>query len=181
MHGLSTFGPCWVGVGWRAPDSVSLCKGKTGITVTSLMTTLSVNSLIWGTSSYSTNVVSPTLHFQHLKSLYTATQSLQYVRFTLYCIFFHEKLSHGHQHYWTERKCDFIVITMMWGKWFVCLNNETCKEIVYIFPNLFSLGPDEMEILLQFIYGAIMDLPPGANAGYLNCNIFLILRVPQNK
>lgn len=29
-----------------------------------------------------------------------------------------------------------------------------------------------MEILLQFIYGAIMDLPPGANAGYLNCNIF---------
>lgn len=35
-----------------------------------------------------------------------------------------------------------------------------------------------MEILLQFIYGAIMDLPPGANAGYLNCIFFSI---PQNK
>lgn len=29
-----------------------------------------------------------------------------------------------------------------------------------------------MDILLQFIYGAIMDLPPGANAGYLNCYFF---------
>lgn len=60
----------------------------------------------------------------------------------------------------------------MWGKGFVCLNNETCKQIVYIFPNYSSLGPDEMEILLQFIYGAIMDLPSGANAGYLNCIFF---------
>lgn len=32
--------------------------------------------------------------------------------------------------------------------------------------NCSSLGPDEMEILLQFMYGAIVDLPPGANAGY---------------
>lgn len=30
----------------------------------------------------------------------------------------------------------------------------------------FSLGPDEMEILLQFMYGAIVDLPPGASARY---------------
>lgn len=30
----------------------------------------------------------------------------------------------------------------------------------------FSLGPDEMEILLQFMYGAIVELPPGASARY---------------
>lgn len=37
---------------------------------------------------------------------------------------------------------------------------------MFIDVNLFSLGPDEMEILLQFMYGAVMDLPSGANARY---------------
>ena len=30
----------------------------------------------------------------------------------------------------------------------------------------FSLGPEEMEVLLQFMYGAILDLPPGSNLWY---------------
>lgn len=40
--------------------------------------------------------------------------------------------------------------------------DSLCKLDSFVRP--FSLGPDEMEILLHFIYGAIVDLPPGANS-----------------
>ena len=33
-------------------------------------------------------------------------------------------------------------------------------------PTPCRLGPEEMEVLLQFMYGAIADLPPGASARY---------------
>uniref|UniRef100_A0A3Q2ZN21 BTB domain containing 8 n=1 Tax=Kryptolebias marmoratus TaxID=37003 RepID=A0A3Q2ZN21_KRYMA len=44
---------------------------------------------------------------------------------------------------------------------------EQCDITVQVAEQVFfchSLGPDEMEILLQFMYGAIVDLPSGANA-----------------
>ncbi|TWW57470.1 hypothetical protein D4764_07G0001890 [Takifugu flavidus] len=45
---------------------------------------------------------------------------------------------------------------MLSGSWM-----ESSRQCI----TLQGLGPDEMEILLQFMYGAIVDLPPGANAG----------------
>ncbi|MEQ2182343.1 hypothetical protein GOODEAATRI_021362, partial [Goodea atripinnis] len=44
---------------------------------------------------------------------------------------------------------------MLSGSWM-----ESSRQCI----TLHGLGPDEMEILLQFMYGAIMDLPSGANA-----------------
>ncbi|KAM3619149.1 uncharacterized protein V6R79_003736 [Siganus canaliculatus] len=44
---------------------------------------------------------------------------------------------------------------MLSGSWM-----ESCRHCI----TLQGLGPDEMEILLQFMYGAIVDLPPGASA-----------------
>nr|XP_046248339.1 AP2-interacting clathrin-endocytosis protein [Scatophagus argus]XP_046248340.1 AP2-interacting clathrin-endocytosis protein [Scatophagus argus] len=44
---------------------------------------------------------------------------------------------------------------MLSGSWM-----ESSRQCI----TLQGLGPDEMEILLQFMYGAIVDLPPGANA-----------------
>ncbi|XP_015241000.1 PREDICTED: uncharacterized protein KIAA1107-like [Cyprinodon variegatus] len=44
---------------------------------------------------------------------------------------------------------------MLSGSWM-----ESSRQCI----TLHGLGPDEMEILLQFMYGAIMDLPKGANA-----------------
>ncbi|KAL7397231.1 hypothetical protein ABVT39_018903 [Epinephelus coioides] len=44
---------------------------------------------------------------------------------------------------------------------------EQCDITIQVAEQVFSchsLGPDEMEILLQFMYGAILDLPPGASA-----------------
>ncbi len=50
---------------------------------------------------------------------------------------------------------------------YVNLRSKTCKQIIFLINIFcFSLGPDEMEILLQFMYGAIVDLPPGASARY---------------
>ncbi|XP_030647543.1 AP2-interacting clathrin-endocytosis protein [Chanos chanos] len=43
---------------------------------------------------------------------------------------------------------------MLCGSWM-----ESYRQCI----TLQGLGPDEMEILLQFMYGAILDLPPGAN------------------
>ncbi|KAI3368355.1 hypothetical protein L3Q82_008057 [Scortum barcoo] len=44
---------------------------------------------------------------------------------------------------------------MLSGSWM-----ESSRQCI----TLQGLGPDEMEILLQFMYGAIVDLPPGASA-----------------
>ncbi|XP_035503557.2 AP2-interacting clathrin-endocytosis protein isoform X3 [Scophthalmus maximus] len=44
---------------------------------------------------------------------------------------------------------------MLSGSWM-----ESSRQCI----TLQGLGPDEMEILLQYIYGAIVDLPPGASA-----------------
>uniref|UniRef100_A0A087YFT6 BTB domain containing 8 n=1 Tax=Poecilia formosa TaxID=48698 RepID=A0A087YFT6_POEFO len=44
---------------------------------------------------------------------------------------------------------------MLSGSWM-----ESSRQCI----TLHGLGPDEMEILLQFMYGAVMDLPSGANA-----------------
>nr|XP_033477377.1 AP2-interacting clathrin-endocytosis protein isoform X1 [Epinephelus lanceolatus]XP_033477378.1 AP2-interacting clathrin-endocytosis protein isoform X1 [Epinephelus lanceolatus] len=44
---------------------------------------------------------------------------------------------------------------MLSGSWM-----ESSRQCI----TLQGLGPDEMEILLQFMYGAILDLPPGASA-----------------
>ncbi|XP_041646665.1 AP2-interacting clathrin-endocytosis protein isoform X2 [Cheilinus undulatus] len=44
---------------------------------------------------------------------------------------------------------------MLSGSWM-----ESSRQCI----TLQGLGPDEMEILLQFMYGAIIDLPPGASA-----------------
>ncbi|XP_027882610.1 microtubule-associated protein futsch isoform X1 [Xiphophorus couchianus] len=44
---------------------------------------------------------------------------------------------------------------MLSGSWM-----ESTRQCI----TLHGLGPDEMEILLQFMYGAVMDLPSGANA-----------------
>ena len=33
--------------------------------------------------------------------------------------------------------------------------------------SFYSLGPEEMDVLLLFMYGAIVDLPPRANIRYL--------------
>ncbi|XP_029002625.1 BTB/POZ domain-containing protein 8 isoform X2 [Betta splendens] len=44
---------------------------------------------------------------------------------------------------------------MLSGSWM-----ESSRQCI----TLQGLGPDEMDILLQFMYGAILDLPPGANA-----------------
>lgn len=44
---------------------------------------------------------------------------------------------------------------MLSGSWM-----ESSRQCI----TLQGLGPDEMEVLLQFMYGAIVDLPPGASA-----------------
>ncbi|CAL8392584.1 unnamed protein product [Boreogadus saida] len=44
---------------------------------------------------------------------------------------------------------------MLSGSWM-----ESCTQDI----TLQGLGPEEMEVLLQFMYGAIADLPPGASA-----------------
>lgn len=46
------------------------------------------------------------------------------------------------------------------------LNCDTGDTSAFSTFNPFSLGPDEMEVLLQFMYGAILDLPSGASARY---------------
>ncbi|GAA6066383.1 AP2-interacting clathrin-endocytosis protein isoform X1, partial [Tachysurus ichikawai] len=43
---------------------------------------------------------------------------------------------------------------MLCGSWM----ESSCQCIT-----IQGLGPDEMEVLLHFMYGAIMDLPPGSN------------------
>lgn len=44
-----------------------------------------------------------------------------------------------------------------------------------------SLGPDEMEILLHFMYGAILDFPPGTNVRY-TCSVvtFPLIQCDKN-
>lgn len=108
VHGLSTFGPCWVGVGWRAPDSVSLCKGKTGITAKSLMNRYSL--IHW----YEASIFIQQIWFHqqcHLKSLYTATQNLCLLYSVLYCLSREVIILTSALLIWRET-CDFSVITM---------------------------------------------------------------------